>query len=82
MQSYSSAALKRPPLLLPFLCIQVQMREYAFESRHRPVFGEEDVVNMFPVVRHLKPTATDATRLVMQAQVAIQQGERHRDNVV
>uniref|UniRef100_A0A671X255 Clustered mitochondria homolog n=1 Tax=Sparus aurata TaxID=8175 RepID=A0A671X255_SPAAU len=54
--------------------IQVQMREYAFESRHRPVFGEEDVVNMFPVVRHLKPTATDATRLVMQAQVAIQQG--------
>ncbi|XP_073335668.1 clustered mitochondria protein homolog [Pagrus major] len=54
--------------------IQVQMREYVFESRHRPVFSEEDVVNMFPVVRHLKPTGTDATRLVMQAQVAIQQG--------
>lgn len=48
-----------------------------FESRHRPVFGEEDVVNMFPVVKHLKPTGTDATGLVQHAQVLIQQGERH-----
>ncbi|KAM3601450.1 uncharacterized protein V6R79_013123 [Siganus canaliculatus] len=54
--------------------IQVQLREYVFESRHRPAFSEEDVVNMFPVVKHLKPTGTDATRLVQQAQVAIQQG--------
>ncbi|XP_029304608.1 LOW QUALITY PROTEIN: clustered mitochondria protein homolog [Cottoperca gobio] len=54
--------------------IQVQLREYVFESRHRPVFGEEDVVNMFPVVKHLKPTATDATQLVQHAQVAVQQG--------
>ncbi|XP_054482358.1 clustered mitochondria protein homolog [Anoplopoma fimbria] len=54
--------------------IQVQLREYVFETRHRPVFGEEDVVNMFPVVKHLKPTSTDATRLVQHAQVAVQQG--------
>lgn len=58
--------------------MQVQLREYVFESRHKPVFSEEDVVNMFPVVKHLKPTATDATRLVQQAQVAVQQGEAHR----
>ncbi|XP_070700176.1 clustered mitochondria protein homolog [Pempheris klunzingeri] len=54
--------------------IQVQLREYVFESRHRPVFGEEDVVNMFPVVKHLSHTVTDGTRLVQQAQVAVQQG--------
>uniref|UniRef100_UPI003AAB6D90 clustered mitochondria protein homolog n=1 Tax=Centroberyx gerrardi TaxID=166262 RepID=UPI003AAB6D90 len=54
--------------------IQVQLREYAFESRHRPAFGEEDVVNMFPVVKYLKPTATDATRLIQHAQVTVQQG--------
>lgn len=46
-----------------------------FESRSKPVFSEEDVVNMFPVVKHLKHSATDATRLVQQAQVAVQQGE-------
>ncbi|KAK5858736.1 hypothetical protein PBY51_002854 [Eleginops maclovinus] len=54
--------------------IQVQLREYVFESRHKPVFGEEDVVNMFPVVKHIKPTASDATRLVQHAQVAVQRG--------
>ncbi|KAK1883191.1 Clustered mitochondria protein like [Dissostichus eleginoides] len=54
--------------------IQVQLREYVFEARHKPVFGEEDVVNMFPVVKHIKPTASDATRLVQHAQVAVQQG--------
>ncbi|XP_038565524.1 clustered mitochondria protein homolog [Micropterus salmoides] len=54
--------------------IQVQLKEYVFEYRHRPVFSEEDVVNMFPVVKHLKPTGTDATRLVQHAQVAVQQG--------
>ncbi|XP_044079217.1 clustered mitochondria protein homolog isoform X2 [Siniperca chuatsi] len=54
--------------------IQVQLREYVFESRHRPAFSEEDVVNMFPVVRHLKPTGADASRLVQHAQVAVQQG--------
>ncbi|KAI3373788.1 hypothetical protein L3Q82_022368 [Scortum barcoo] len=54
--------------------IQVQLREYVFESRHKPVFGEDDVINMFPVVKHLKPTGMDATLLVQQAQVAVQQG--------
>ncbi|KAM9332839.1 clustered mitochondria protein homolog [Pholidichthys leucotaenia] len=54
--------------------IQVQLREYVFESRHRPVFGEEDVINMFPVVRHLKPSSTDAKQLIQQAQLAVQRG--------
>nr|XP_020491286.1 clustered mitochondria protein homolog [Labrus bergylta]XP_020491287.1 clustered mitochondria protein homolog [Labrus bergylta] len=54
--------------------IQVQLREYVFESRHRPVFSEEDVINMFPVVKHLKHTAQEATRLVQHAHGAVQQG--------
>ncbi|KAJ3589840.1 hypothetical protein NHX12_010681 [Muraenolepis orangiensis] len=54
--------------------IQVQLRDYVFESRHRPVFSEEDVINMSPVVKHLSPRATDATRLIQQAQNAVQQG--------
>ncbi|XP_067347420.1 clustered mitochondria protein homolog [Channa argus] len=54
--------------------IQVQLREYAFESRNRPVFIEEDIVNMFPVVKHLKFTSTVAAQLVQHAEVAVQQG--------
>ncbi|KAK5610021.1 hypothetical protein CRENBAI_022394 [Crenichthys baileyi] len=54
--------------------IQVQLREYVFECRHKPVFCEGDVVNMFPVVKRLKPTSSDAAGLVQQAQLAVQQG--------
>ncbi|XP_046876436.1 clustered mitochondria protein homolog [Hypomesus transpacificus] len=54
--------------------IQVQLREYVFESRHRPVFSEEDVINMFPVVKHLSPTDSDATQLIQQSQATIHQG--------
>lgn len=48
-----------------------------FDSRHRPTFSEEDVVNMFPVVKHLRVTGTDASRLVQRAEALIQQGEKH-----
>lgn len=58
-----------------FLCLQVQLKEYLFDSRHRPTFGEEDVINMFPVVKHLTFTGTDATGLVQRARVLIHQGE-------
>ena len=46
-----------------------------FESRHRSVFSEEDVINMFPVVKHLSPTDTDATQLIQQSQATIHQGK-------
>ncbi|MEQ2215315.1 hypothetical protein XENOCAPTIV_030599 [Xenoophorus captivus] len=55
------------------LC-QVQLREYVFECRHKPAFCEEDVVNMFPVVKRLKPTSSDAAGLIQQAELAVQQG--------
>lgn len=58
-----------------FLCVQVQLREYVFDSRHRPTFGEEDVINMFPVVKHLTLSGTEATGLVQRARVLIHQGE-------
>uniref|UniRef100_A0A3P8VL51 Clustered mitochondria homolog n=1 Tax=Cynoglossus semilaevis TaxID=244447 RepID=A0A3P8VL51_CYNSE len=56
--------------------IQVRLRDYVFDSRHRPVFVEDDIVNMFPVVKHLRHTCTDASRLMQRAQVVVQQGER------
>lgn len=58
------------------LHLQVQLREYVFDSRHRPTFGEEDVINMFPVVKHLILSGTDATGLVQRARVLIRQGEK------
>lgn len=53
---------------------QVKLREYVFESRHQPAFSEEDIVNMFPRVKHLRVTGTDASRLMQHAEVLMQQG--------
>lgn len=36
---------------------------------------------MFPVVKHLKPTGTDAMQLVQHAQALIQQGERQTETL-
>nr|XP_033812412.1 clustered mitochondria protein homolog isoform X2 [Geotrypetes seraphini] len=64
--------------LLRELCvktgIQILLREYNFESRHKPTFTEEDILNMLPVVKHIHIKAKEATRVFQTAQANIQQG--------
>ncbi|XP_024122380.1 clustered mitochondria protein homolog [Oryzias melastigma] len=69
--------LQRISLLREFAIktgIQVQLREYAFESRQKAAFVEDDVINMFPVVKRLRPTSSDATQLLRRARLAAQEG--------
>ncbi|XP_061905139.1 clustered mitochondria protein homolog isoform X3 [Entelurus aequoreus] len=69
--------LQRVSLLREFTIktgVQVRMREYPLDSRLRAVFGEEDVVNMLAVVKHVTYTASGATWLLEQAHAAVQQG--------
>ncbi|KAM4808065.1 clustered mitochondria protein homolog [Rhinophrynus dorsalis] len=54
--------------------IQVLLREYNFESRHKPALTEEDILNMFPVVKHIKIKDKEANELFNKAQISIQQG--------
>ena len=60
--------------------IQLQLREYMMDSKYAvsnpgiPVFGEEDIVNVFPVVKHINPRATDAYNFYTTGQSKIQQG--------
>ncbi|OCT98193.1 clustered mitochondria protein homolog [Xenopus laevis] len=54
--------------------IQVLLREYNFESRHKPALTEEDILNMFPVVKHIHIKAKEANELVNKAQISMQQG--------
>lgn len=35
--------------------IQVSLREYAFDAKNRLTFFEEDIINIFPVVKHINP---------------------------
>ena len=51
-------------LLLRSFCmktgIQVLLREYNFENKQVQTFTDEDIVNMYPTVKHINPRATDA----------------------
>lgn len=54
--------------------IQVLLREYNFDQRNRPTFTEDDILNVFPVVKHINPRATDAYNFYTNGQAKIQQG--------
>lgn len=54
--------------------IQIMLREYNFESKNKPTFNEDDIVNMFPIVKHINPRATDAYNFYTTGQSKIQQG--------
>ena len=50
------------------------MREYFFEAKNRNAFFEEDIINVFPVVKHINPRASDAFHFYRTGQQKIQQG--------
>ena len=55
--------------------IQLLLRDYALDSRSRPPFGDEDILNLFPKVKHIHPRATDALAFYQNGQSKIQNGQ-------
>lgn len=35
--------------------IQILLREYSLDGKQKPAFSEDDIVNLFPVVKHINP---------------------------
>ncbi|XP_055626056.1 clustered mitochondria protein homolog isoform X2 [Toxorhynchites rutilus septentrionalis] len=54
--------------------VQILLREYNFEMKNKPTFVESDIVNVFPVVKHINPRASDAYNFYTTGQSKIQQG--------
>lgn len=54
--------------------VQLLLREYAMDNKTKCPFSEEDIVNVFPVVKHIHPRATDAYNFYTTGQSKIQQG--------
>ncbi|XP_050081322.1 clustered mitochondria protein homolog [Anopheles maculipalpis] len=54
--------------------VQIMLQEYAFDQRNRPTFTDADIVNVFPVVKHINPRASDAYNFYTTGQTKIQQG--------
>ncbi len=54
--------------------IQLRLREYFSEGAPAPYFLDEDVLNVFPIAKHINPRASDAYNFYTTGQSKIQQG--------
>lgn len=54
--------------------LQILLRDYNFDSKNKLIFYEEDILNIFPIVKHINPRATDAFHFYTTGQNKIQQG--------
>ena len=57
--------------------LQILLREYDLMNKKQPPFTEEDILNIFPVVKCVTPKATDATAIFEAAQARLQSGMKH-----
>ena len=76
-QAFAKLKLRKITLLRSFCQkngVQLLLREYNFENKHKEAFNEDDVLNMYPVVKHVPPKATDAYNFFTNGQSKIQQG--------
>merc|ERR1719289_355992 len=54
--------------------VQILLREYNFDNKQQQAFTDDDVINMYPIVKHISPRATDAYNFYTTGQSKIQQG--------
>ena len=54
--------------------IQLLLREFSMDAKNKTCFSEEDMMNIFPVVKHIQPRASDAYNFYTTGQSKIQQG--------
>ena len=47
---------------------------FQFDNKSVQSFTEDDIVNMYPIVKHINPRATDAYNFYTTGQSKIQQG--------
>ena len=62
--------------------VQILLRDYKFDQEHNPTFSEDDILNIFPVVKHIQPRATDALNFFSTGQTKIQQGQFKEGNKI
>lgn len=74
VESYSLQKISILRLFCIRTGIQLLLREYNFDHKTRSTFSDEDILNMFPVVKHIHPRASDAYNFYTTGQRKIQDG--------
>jgi len=54
--------------------VQIMLKEYDFDTRKNTTFSDDDILNIFPVVKSITPRASDATNIFEAAQTRLQSG--------
>uniref|UniRef100_A0A8D0ATA9 Clustered mitochondria protein homolog n=1 Tax=Sander lucioperca TaxID=283035 RepID=A0A8D0ATA9_SANLU len=54
--------------------IQLRLRDYVFDNQNKAPIGPDDVLNIFPVVKHIHMPTVDASKAFSAAQNFIQKG--------
>ena len=77
-QTFQKLKLRKLTLLRSFCQtngIQLLLREYNFDLKHKETFNEDDILNLYPIVKHVGlKLATDAYNFFTNGQAKIQQG--------
>jgi protein TIF31 len=75
--SFTKLKLRKFTLLRSFCLkngVQILLRDYQFDSKHKESFHEDDILNMYPIVKHVPTKASDAYNFFTNGQSKIQQG--------
>ena len=54
--------------------IQILLKDYNFNSKTVEAFRDDDILNLYPIVKHINPRASDAFNLYTAGQTKINQG--------
>ncbi|XP_026199625.1 clustered mitochondria protein homolog isoform X2 [Anabas testudineus] len=54
--------------------VQLRLRDYLFDNQNKAPIGPDDVVNMFPIVKHIRMPTVDASKAYRAAQSTIHKG--------
>jgi protein TIF31 len=76
-QAFTKLKLRKLTLLRSFCQkngVQLLLRDFNLDSKHKEAFHEDDVLNMYPIVKHVPTKATDAYNFFTNGQTKIQQG--------
>ncbi|KAL4646532.1 hypothetical protein GN956_G10055 [Arapaima gigas] len=58
--------------------IQLRLREYTLDNSTKAPISPDDIINIFPVVKHVIMTTSDATQVFRSAHKSIQKGQMYR----
>lgn len=74
----TEGAVQKTSILRRFcqICgVQILLRDYNLETGRKQLpFVEDDIQNLFPIVKHVEPGAADASSLSISGQAKVQQG--------